>query len=300
MDYTVILCVYKNKKGGGLMFFSDFEYNNQRLSDYGCMVCNITSNSGIETKNIGNKITFNTVDFQGNNNTGKFRLLNTSYEERFSTNFEICKYDCNNLDNRYFSDEETTKIVRWLNQKKFHKFRMIYSDSQYPMVYYNGSFNVELLTLNENVIGMLLNFESDAPFGYYEQTEFHMDFSDTDNEFVLYDISDETGYLYPDGLTIRILEDGDLTVCNSLDKYDVVVNSCKSGELITLDGRHKIIHSNMVHENLHNDFNYNFLKVINNSDGNTDEDGGRKNIYKTTLKCKINLSYSPIAKVGVV
>lgn len=292
----------------------DFEYNGRKLSDYGCVICNILNNNSPEENDIGNQISFNTINYNNENNSNKFKLLNSSYDSQYSTHIEICKNYCKD-DDKYFTDTEIIKIMRWLNQKKFHKFKMIYSDGQYHNIYYNGSFNVKLILYSGMVIGMSLDFTSDAPFGYYEPISHYMDFSVeypqygeeeteyVDNllgEYILYDQSDEAGYIYPDEVEIEIIDSGNLVIHNSMDMEDVVINNCVSGEIITLDCKHKLIKSSIEHKNLYNDFNYHFLKIINNYDECDENDSFSKNIYTVSLKCIISFSYSPIAKIGVV
>lgn len=282
------------------MGFTDFEYNGQRLSEFGCILCTINGNIGAETVDVGNKIKFNTINNQSKNNSNRFKLYQSMYDESFTKTFEICKYDCNSINDKYFTDEEVRRIVRWLNQKKFHKFRMIYPDGQYSNIYYNGSFNVELIVLGESVIGMSLSFECDSSYGYYEPTSYYMDFSDINNEFVVYDTSDEAGYIYPKDVRIEILEDGNLTINNSLDADKVVINNCIRGEIITFNVDTKSVTSNKRDSTIQNYFNYNFLKVINKSDEFTSEEDYAKNVYTVNLKCIVSFSYSPIAKIGVI
>lgn len=282
------------------MNFTDFEYNGQRLSEFGCMVCVINGSTGADTVDVGNKIKFNTINNQSKNNANRFMLYQSTYEDPFAKSFEICKNVCNDANDKYFSDDEVRRIVRWLNQKKFHKFKMIYSDGQYSNIYYNGSFNVQLIVLGEQVIGMELSFESSSPYGLYEPLSYYMDFSDTNNKFVVYDQSDESGYIYPEDVKIEILENGNLTIYNSLDDDKVVINGCTSGEIITFDIPTKSIMSNRRDSTIQNYFNYNFLKVVNKNGDFTSEEDYAKNVYTTNLKCIISFSYSPIAKIGVI
>ena len=74
------------------MNFTDFEYNGRRLSEFGCIICCINSGGGLETKDIGNKITFNKLNFKGKNNAQRFKLTDTTYEEAFG-NQEMLKLD---------------------------------------------------------------------------------------------------------------------------------------------------------------------------------------------------------------
>ena len=298
--YSPTIFVRKNKRGEKKMGFTDFEYNGQRLSEYGCIICVINGSTGAETIDVGNKVKFNTINNQSRNNSNRFKLYQSTYEEYFTKTFEICKFDCNNQNDKYFTDDEVRRIIRWLNQKTFHKFKMIYSDGQYSNIYYNGSFNVQLIVLGEKVIGMSLSFESDSPYGYYEPISYYMDFSNTSNEYVVYDSSDESGYIYPKDVKFEILENGNLTVCNSLDDSKVVINNCTTGEVITFNADTKTIYSNKRDSTIQNYFNYNFLKVVNKSDEFNSEEDYAKNVYTANLKCIISFSYSPIAKIGVI
>lgn len=293
---------------------TDFEYNGRRLSEYGCIICCMLSSDDKEEKDIGNQIKFHTLNDGSENNSNKFRLLSSGYEDAYSTHLEICKSACNDSGRMYFTDDETIKIIRWLNQKKFHKFRMIYEDGEFANIYYNGSFNVRPIVMSGQITGMSLDFTSDAPFGYYEPIHHTMDFSrelptsvtDADTkssiygEYILYDPSDESGYIYPDCVEIEILEDGCLTIRNSMDDEDVVINNCISGETITLNCKYRMIKSDKEHPGLYNDFNYHFLRVINKYDECDENDAFSNNIFTVSLKCRISFSYSPIAKIGVI
>ena len=103
-----------------------------------------------------------------------------------------------------------------------------------------------------------------------------------------------------DAETIEILENGNLTIVNSLDGSKVVVNNCTTGEVITFNADTKTIYSNKRDSTIQNYFNYNFLKVVNKSDEFNSEEDCAKNVYTTNLKCIISFSYSPIAKIGVI
>ena len=101
-------------------------------------------------------------------------------------------------------------------------------------------------------------------------------------------------------LKFEILENGNLTVCNSLDDSKVVINNCTTGEVITFNADTKTIYSNKRDSTIQNYFNYNFLKVVNKSDEFNSEEDYSKNVYTANLKCIISFSYSPIAKIGVI
>lgn len=288
------------------MSFTDFEYNGQRLSDFGCMVCSFDE-VGLETVSIGNNLILNTVN---KTMTNKFDIMSTKYDEPYSPPpFQICKHTCNNynLGTEELEEELIARIMRWLNKKHYRKFKMLYSDGKCSDMYFKGTFpSVRMITLGERVVGLELTFQANAPFGYYEPLEFYMEFPDTDTEFCIYDTSDEEGFIYPSKVEITILEDGDLEIFNSQETKYTIIKNCIAGETITLDGANKIILSDVAHPNLYNDFNYTFIRIINKCGENEDyyavdnEEDEMENIFTVSLPCNIYLSYSPICKMGVI
>ena len=288
------------------MSFIDFEYNGLRLSDFGWMVCTFGGASGTETVSAGNELNLNTIY---KHSTHKFELMSTSYSAPFSISFQICKHPCERIrgGEQYFENNEINKLMRWLNKKGYYKFKTINSDGQSGNIYYKGTFNtIKKIKIGSDVVGLELTFTANAPFGYYEPLSYEMDFSNVSDEFVIYDSSDEIGYIYPNTLKIEVLEDGDLQIKNSQESNVVEVKNCIRGEIITLNGENKIILSDKEHPTLCNDFNYNFVKIINKCGESNDyyevdnEDDEVKNIFTVTLPCNIYLSYSPICKTGEI
>lgn len=275
------------------MYCIDFEYDGQRLSEYGCIVCHISSSPDLNTVNMGSQITFNTINLPQKN---KFKIMSTQYSEAYTTTFEIGKFNCNTDEDHVFTQEEISGLMRWLNKKQYNKFKMIYNNDNFDNIYYMGTFNVQMITYGGNVIGLELTLQTNAPFGYYEPVNCAMEFTTggDDNEISIYDISDEIGNIYPQNVTIKCLESGDLKIHNSQDGLrSTVINGCVEGEILTLDGENKIITSSVNHVKLYNDFNYNFIKISNSNNE-------RKNTFTTSLPCQISFSYSPICKMGIV
>lgn len=279
------------------MYCIDFEYDGQRLSDYGCVVCHISSSPDLNTVNIGSQITFNTINLPLQN---KFKTMSAQYEEAYTTTFEIGKFNCNTDDDYALTQEEVSGLMRWLNKKKYCKFKMIYENDEFGNIYYMGSFNVQMITYGGDILGLELTLQTNAPFGYYEPIECEMEFiTGGDNEQVsIFDISDEIGYIYPHNVKIECEGNGDLKIHNSQDGLrSTVINNCVKGEILTLDGENKIITSSKNHERLYNDFNYNFIKISNKNESTIND---IQNIFTASLPCKISFSYSPICKMGIV
>lgn len=287
------------------MSFTDFEYNGQRASDFGCMVCEFDG-VGLETVSIGSNLVLNAVN---KSMVNRFDIMSTKYDEPFTKTFKICKHTCNNynLGTQEFEEELIARIVRWLNKKHYRKFKMLYSDGKCSDIYYKGTFPViQAITLGERVVGLELTFKANASFGYYEPLEFYMEFPDTETEFCIYDTSDEEGFIYPSKVEITVLEDGDLEIYNSQETKYTIIKNCIAGETITLDGANRIIQSDVAHLTLYNDFNYTFIRIINKCGENEDyyavdnEEDEMENIFTVSLPCNIYLKYSPICKMGVI
>lgn len=284
-------------KGGYCMSLTDFEFNERRVSELGCMVCTFNT-VGLETVDMGSNLSLTTIKRQN-----YFHTVSTKYEEPFTTKIQICKYGCNNQKEHYFEDKFVVYLMKWLLSKKNRKFKMIYDDIDMKKcynMYYIGTFtNVHALKVGENILGLELTFTANAPFGFYEPLEFCMEFPDVDTEFCIYDSSNEEGYIYPSKVEIMVLEDGDLEICNSMETKRTIIKNCIAGETITLDGTNKIIQSDATHPCLYNDFNYTFIRIINKCGHGMNSDV-RKNVFTVSLPCNIYLKYSPICKMGVI
>lgn len=265
----------------------DFEFNGEKLSDRDLMLCNFDSFS--EEVEVANMVAINTVRVP---NSNKYMGVGYSYEDALTIEFSICKNFCN-TDVLSMSDTELNGIMRWLNRKKFCKFKPIYDDDSFKDVYFYGTFNLQPVKMGADIVGLNLTFTTNAPFGFIEPSTYNFTFNDENTEFVIDDTSDEIGHIYCDA-TIKCLEAGDLEISNFLDiNNTVIVRNCVANETITLHGEQKIIESDKTHNALYNDFNYNFLRI-----NNTYED--IQNVFTSNLQCEISITYSPIRKVGFV
>lgn len=75
------------------MHFIDFEYDKERLSDYGMVICNFNGNKVVETMPSGADISYNQIKPSG---TDRFHLYSSTYESAYTTTFQICKNPCGN------------------------------------------------------------------------------------------------------------------------------------------------------------------------------------------------------------
>ena len=264
------------------MIVYDFEYDGIRLQDLGFMIGSFDKN-GLNSNSSGSEITFNKVKtFNGN----KYELTSSTYETCLTTTFSIIKNVCNYHDDMEISVQEYRKLMRWLNRKKFCKFRIL--TNEYADVYFNGSFNISKIELDGKLYGLELTLNTDKSFAYLNERKYVFEASSS-SPYVIYDESDEIGFIYPK-MKISILSDCDFIMSNSMElNRNMVIKNCKSGEDITIE--YPMISSSFGSHKIYNDFNWVFFRISNEFDN-------RKNIIHSS-DAKIELEYSPIAKVSI-
>lgn len=270
------------------MYATNFEFADKQLSDFGCIICEIGANSGVSEIEIGCDISFNTVK---NNNSSIHYKTSSTYENVCQTSFDIAKNPClYNGNNKYMNDEEIRYLIKWLNRHEYKKFTPFNPEGNSDIHYY-GSFNVKRKEINGHVAGLVLTFTSDSPFGYGEriQNNFDMNANET---FYIYGDSDEYTTIYPD-VTIVSQEDCDLEIHNKTSGTKVVIDNLKAGEEIKLNGEHKYIVSNMEHNNLYDDFKYEWFDIFVSDDECENE-------YVVNAPVYISVEYEPIRKAGII
>ena len=120
----------------------DFEYDGTKLSEVGFGVCNF--DGGDEEQEVGNIITMNNV--KGQDSDVNF-AAGSMYEDLFELEFQICKITCGDDSEFFISADDLKFIMRWLNRKKYLKFKPIYDDNSFSDVYYMATFNVSLIKM---------------------------------------------------------------------------------------------------------------------------------------------------------
>lgn len=286
------------------MYAADFEFEGEKLSDYGMMICNFDGAGGIETVSSGADIIFNRTKPCGSYN---FNIFSSAYDSAYTAVFQVCKSPCSagSHGDLFFSVTEVSSLQRWLCRKNmFGKFKIF--QEGYEDLYWNAAFSAKQIELNGSVVGLELTLYTDSPFAYMDEVVIEKDFSgnSSSDEYSLdiFDMSDEEGYIYPD-IKITLFEDGKdimedgkikykkaFVLKNSMDNKITIIQNCHSGEVIEINGKNHIIFSHA--RELAGDFNYFFPKIINNYTEN-------KNTFTCNLKCRIGFSYSPVRKTGL-
>ena len=271
------------------MFLKNFEYAGRRLTDFNCMLCSF-DDVGLETVSIGTDISFTSIK---NRNSSIEKRISADYgEDLYSNIIYICKNNCDDSSNSYFSQQEQREIIKWLNRPEYYKFKPIYDvDSN---LYYMGSFNLKAEKYGDNVIGFELTFIANAPFGFAEKDILSFSIGSSNTTISLNSDSDDvTKPIYPT-VTITCKQAGTLTITNKRDNSQTILKNLSLNEVITLDGAHGISSTTYLdsHTTFPNDFNYEFPKIITTYDND-------KNEYLISAPCEISIEYKPIRKVGI-
>ncbi len=260
----------------------DFEYDGITLSEVGYMVCEFDS-GGLQTVSNGSQITFNTVSTL---NGQKYELTDTEYSECIKTTFQICKNPCQHR-NLEISISDLRNLMSWLNRKNFYKFKLL--DDEYLDLYFEASFNVSKITFGDKICGLELEMTTNRPFALHEPISIIIKNTEMNGTTIIDDISDEEGFIYPH-VEVDILENGTLTIYNSLENRTTEIKNCVAGEKIILD--YPVIYSSIPSHKIQNDFNWNWFRIFNTFKNS-------RNDISISIPCTIKLKYSPIIKVGI-
>lgn len=268
---------------------TDFEYDGLLLSSYGFMICTFDG-GGEQTVTNGSEINWSLVSSQYGSN---FYLTNSKYDNYLTTSFQICKDPCL-TDNDEITVYELRNLMRWLNRKQFHKFKLL--EDEYQDFYYEGSFNVSRIEWYGKLMGLELTFTTNRPFALADEVQLSFENGKNSNGTDIYpwtatvrSISDDEGYIYAD-MEVTLKRSGDLRITNAMDGATTIVRNCIVGEKIHLS--YPIIETSLDSHMIQDDFNWEFPKI-----NNTYND--RENVFTFSIPCSVTIKYSPIIKVGV-
>lgn len=267
------------------MHSTDFNYDGLRLSQFNFIICHFDQTSGVRTATAGSDIVFEkSTSMSGIVNN----LVNTRYSGCIKTSFDICKNpDTTKQSEMRITDSEYRELARWLNRREFLKF-FVYDDIEIDKhnYYYKASFNLEKIYIKEKLYGIRLEMETDCPFAYGAEETITFNSMYSGRNYTIENKSDVIGYLYPN-ISIYIRSSGTLTLSNNRMNTPMIIKNCTSGETISIDGANQIITSSNSSHKLYNDFNYNFLQLINSYND-------KNNNISTSLSIDLTLKYTPL------
>ena len=268
---------------------TDFEYDGQRLSSRGMIICSFDSKSGVTNSEPGSVITFNRVQRNG----GRHHSMSSAvFNDCYTAVFHICKDPCQVRSDLYeemkISSDEYRSLMRWLNRREFLPFRLYDEDLNGSTYYYDASFNIKKIFVGDVLYGLELSMETDGPFAYGEEVIVSGTIGSAGSSLEITDTSDDVGYLYPE-VRITATGAGDISITSSYDNAATTIKNCTAGEVITLSGDAMTITSSVSTHNIANDFNYEFLKIGNTMENNV-------NTITASAPCQVTLRYHPIIK----
>ncbi len=260
----------------------DFIYDGRSLSQFGMMICSFDS-KGLDTVSNGATITFNTVSTLDG---AKHQLTSVKYEDCLETTIQICKNSCYG-DVMEISSTELRELTKWLNRKKFLKFKPL--SEEYIDLYYEASFNISRVEVDGRLYGLELEVITNRPFALKEPKTIIIKNTKQNEKHSINDTSYEEGHIYP-YTEITIDEDGDLNIYNSIEDRNTTIKNCIAGEIIIME--YPVIQSSIPSHNIQNDFNWNFFRIANTYNDS-------RNDLTISIPCTMKIKYSPIVKVGL-
>lgn len=260
----------------------DFSYGDNKLSDFGFIICNFGS-KGLDTISNGAVVNFNTVPVQ---NGIKHELTSTAYEDCLESTIQICKNSC--IDGDMMIDHTVFReLTKWLCRKKFLKFKLLDEDN--IDLYHEAIINVSRIEIDGRLVGLELEIKTNRPFSLKEPKVITVNNTVANGKHSINDISHEEGYIYP-YTKITVKQNGNLKIYNAIEKRSTYIANCKQGEVITMD--YPVIQSSDSSHNIQNDFNWNFFRIANTYENS-------RNDLTISIPCTIKIKYSPVVKVGL-
>lgn len=246
------------------MFATDFLFDGQKASDFGCMICSFNGNVGVETAE-GGEIEYNAVKTPCRN---ELMFYGSQFNTTITWKFSICKNLCKKR-NYYFDQYEESMIKKWL--VKTDGYRMMQFDQRgYEDIYYNVYFNISPHQYLGKTIGFDLTAISNCPYGFTEvikkkaiiNSMSKMEFTvHSDVNTVILPTSHIKIYYYNlhnTGQQISIInEDSDGKQGNPMIFENVLNNTDLNTAIITINSDSGIVDG----LNSPNNFNWNFLKL---------------------------------------
>lgn len=266
----------------------DFIFDGVSLSDFGYICLLSDESETIEVSNMG----FSTIKGA---RTDDSQQTSYSYGDNYSTTFTIIKNPCAyNEENQFLTRDEISELTRWLARKEYKWFRFIDTEDN-DEIWYKAQFNIDKEYAGDNVYGLTLTLNTNAPFGYSNILQTIYENFDSSEDKAVIVSSDDEGYIYPD-VTITVLQAGNVKLVNDEEHRHTTILNCIQNEVITIKGAgvNQISSTNQNH-NFAEDFNYNFPRLVK-------EYGNDRNIFSipnTGTPINIKFEYRGIRKVGL-
>ena len=140
------------------MFATDFMFDGQRASDFGCMVCSF--DGGLQPVS-GGEVEYNTIKTPGRD---AFTFYSSQFNSPATWSFSICKNPCRCKD-MHFSQYEESMIMKWLVKTDGYRW-MQFEQEGYEDIFYRVMINALPHQVAGRTIGFDLTATSDCAYGF--------------------------------------------------------------------------------------------------------------------------------------
>lgn len=267
---------------------TDFIYDGSRLSDFGFIICDFNSSSGVSISNVGCEIVFDTVQLR---ETGQVFISGAKYGACLTTTFCVCKSIANyrnDPSSAEISVQELRCLMTWLNRKRNCEFRIL--DEELDNIFFEGTFAVSRCDYSGRLIGLQLVFTSNRPYGLCDEVTESLSLDQGNLSGTVDNLSDDIGITRLNSISVKCLSDGDLDISNNFGNTHVYVRNCSNGETIYMDCKNHIVMSDVESHKIYNDFNFVFPCLFKTAEES-------ENTITSSLPCQITIKYYPIAKI---
>lgn len=255
------------------MIATDFEFNNQKASDYDLIICSFDGEIQTAT---GGEIEFNTVKAP---DSDKFTFYGAQYSSVLEWRFSIIKKPCVYSNDPYFSTFEERQIFKWLGKRDGYHYLRFLQDDVEEDIYYNVKISVSPHQIYGKTVGYDLVVTSDSTFGYSSLIIKRATIN-KEKPLNLYIDNDTNNYLLPE---IYITGLGDFYISNENDPERNITKGkmtkfvdIKSTDKIYMNSEHGIVLGILTEKFV----SWNFLRLL---------DG--KNIIVTDSENNITLEF---------
>lgn len=257
------------------MFATDFIFDSQRLSDFGCMICSFDGD--FQTAS-GGEIEYNVVKAP---NRDKFSFYGAEFNTVLTWNYSICKNTCSNNDNMYFDQYEESMLAKWLIKTDGYRYFQ-FDQEGYEDIFYNVYINMLPHQVAGRTVGYDLTVTSDCGYGYSDEiTKIATVNSSAPLKFNIN--NDISTVVYPH---IQIKGSGDFIISNDNDSLYEISDFRNVSTTIIMDCENDIIEG----LNSPNDFNWYFIRLV---------DGMNTITTNSTSNIQIEIKYREARRVIV-
>lgn len=217
--------------------------------------------------------------------------LGEKYTDKLRPQITLVKNPNIFRNNLYFSEKDCRNILRiFTGLKHYQWMKLLIQDPDEDFYYRAKLSTVSYKRIGQRIAGIILNFECDSCFAWSKENIISINAKANQCFYIYNNTDDLSSYIYP-FVSIRSSSAAEtLTITNISDtNWKCEIRNIKENELITIDSKHQIITSDLQHENLLNDFNLGWPRLI-----------PEKNQYISNADIIITMKFRVPRKVGFI